>query len=52
MAKMSHPAGMRDSHVRTDLRAGDIADWGWERLCAVAHSLGQDVVVTLRPRAA
>jgi hypothetical protein len=48
--RMAYPPGMRDSHVRTDLRAGDIAGWGWERLCAVANSLGQDVVVTLRPR--
>jgi hypothetical protein len=25
MAKVAHPVGMRDSHVRTDFRAGDIA---------------------------
>jgi len=44
------PEGMRDSHARTQLRAGDIAGWGWDRLCAAAASLDHEVVVTLRPR--
>jgi hypothetical protein len=42
--------GMRNKHVRQQLRAGDIQGWGWDRLCAVAASLGHDVVVTLQPR--
>ncbi|TXM73767.1 hypothetical protein FV226_08100 [Methylobacterium sp. WL12] len=49
MAKPAYPVGVRDSHVRTDLRAGDIASWGWERLCAVAASLDQGVYVALVP---
>ncbi|MCJ2124573.1 hypothetical protein [Methylobacterium sp. J-077] len=49
MAKPAYPVGMRDSHVRTDIRAGDVSAWGWERLCAVAASLEQTVHVTLVP---
>ena len=45
-----YPEGMRDSHARTQLRAGDIAGWGWDRLAAAAASLDHEVVVTLRPR--
>jgi hypothetical protein len=50
MAKTAFPEGMRDSHVRTQLRAGDIAGWGWDRLCGAAAALDHEVVVTLRPR--
>ncbi len=44
------PVGMRSQDDRTALRAGDIEHWGWARLCAVADTLGHDVVVTLVPR--
>lgn len=48
--RMPHPEGMRDPTTRGELRAGNLSRWGWDRLFAVANSLGYDVVVTLRPR--
>lgn len=45
-----HPPGMKDRATRGELRAGHIAGWGWDRLFAVANSLGYEVVVTIRPR--
>ncbi len=47
---VSYPEGMRDSHARTHLRAGDIAGWGWDRLCAAVASIDHEIVVTIRPR--
>ena len=44
------PERMRDSQVRTQLRAGDIAGWGWDRLVSAAAAIDHEVVVTLRPR--
>ncbi|TXM95074.1 hypothetical protein [Methylobacterium sp. WL116] len=49
-SRMPHPEGMTDPTTRGELRAGNLARWGWDRLFAVANSLGYDVVVTLRPR--
>ncbi len=48
--RMPHSEGMRNPTTRGELRAGDLSRWGWDRLFAVADSLGYDVVVTLRPR--
>ena len=48
--RMPHPEGMRAPTSRGELRAGNLARWGWDRLLAVANSLDYDVVVTLRPR--
>lgn len=47
---VGYPEGMRDSHARTQLRAGDIAGWGWDRLCAAVASIDHEIVVTIRPR--
>ncbi len=41
---------MKDPLTRGELRAGHLARWGWDRLFAVANSLGYEVVITLRPR--
>lgn len=46
-----HPLRMKDRATRGELRIGHIAHWGWDRLFAVANSLGFEVVVTIRPRA-
>lgn len=49
-SRMTHPEGMKDPTTRGELRAGNLARWGWDRLFAVAHTLGYEVVITLRPR--
>ncbi|MFF9550820.1 hypothetical protein [Methylobacterium fujisawaense] len=41
---------MKDPLTRGELRAGHLTRWGWDRLFAVANSLGYEVVITLRPR--
>lgn len=48
--RLSRPEGMKDLLTRGELRAGHLARWGWDRLFAVANSLGYEVVITLRPR--
>ncbi|MCJ2020909.1 hypothetical protein MKK70_18065 [Methylobacterium sp. E-041] len=48
--RLSYPEGMKDSHVRTELRAGHLAGWHWARLCSVADAMGCDLEVTLKPR--
>lgn len=47
---LCRPEGMKNPLIRGELRAGHLARWGWDRLFAVANSLGYEVVITLRPR--
>lgn len=52
LRRPARPEGMRDPHVRTQMRAGDLTGWGWDRLFASAATLDLEVVLTVRPRTA